>query len=157
MPNAKSAFLSKLARDSRGTSVLETALVVPLVMMLLAGISDLAMGFSLKLRTQQAAARTVEFATTAGLERLSLDQLRKEAADAASVPAGQVTVTRWLECNGAKQSLFDGACETGQEMARYVSIQVDNTYEPVLGALLPESIADDGAITFIGFSTVRLQ
>jgi hypothetical protein len=151
------AFLGRLAGDRRATSTIEMALVLPSLVLLLAGMSDFAMGFSLKLHTQQAAARTIEYATSAGLEQLSFDDLRSEAAMAAHVPTDQVTVLRWLECNGARQTLFDGSCESGQEIARYVSIRISNSYEPVLGALLPESVVGDGTIGFVGFSTVRLQ
>jgi hypothetical protein len=150
-------FFASIARESAGTSLIETAIILPTILMLLAGVSDLAMGFSAKLRTQQAAARTIEYATTAGLERLSVDELRNEAATAANVPSDQVTVLRWLECSGAKQAIFDSSCEAGQEIARYVSIRIADAYEPILGPLLPKNIAVDGSIEFVGFSSVRLQ
>jgi hypothetical protein len=150
-------LLARLARDARGTSVIETAFIAPVILMLLAGVSDFAMGFSLKLRTQQAAARTIEYATTAGLERLSFSDLRNEAVLAADVPPNQVEVLRWLECNGSTQPLFDGGCQSGEEIGRYVAVRISNSYRPVLGPLLPSSIADEGAIAFVGYSTVRLQ
>jgi len=143
--------------DRGGASTIEAALILPLFLALLAGMSDFAMSFAVKLRTQQAAARTVEYATSAGLERLSFDDLRTEAATAAKVPTGQVTVVRWLECGGVRQTLFDGSCESGQEVARYVSIRIANSYEPVLKPFLPDTVARDGLMRFEGFSSVRLQ
>lgn len=157
MPRKLASFLGRLAHDRRGTSVVETALIAPVILMLLAGVSDFAMGFSLKLRTQQAAVRTIEYATTAGLERVSFSDLRNEAASAAKVPLAQVEVVRWLECNGTTQPLFDGGCESGQEIGRYVAVRISNSYRPVLGPLLPAAIAEQGAVAFSGYSTVRLQ
>lgn len=148
--------LVRLAREDRGVALLETALIAPIILMLLAGAVDFAMGFSLKLQTQQAAARTIEFATSAGLQTLSDADLQADAASAAGVPTSQVTVDRWLECAGVRQTDFDAGCDTG-EQARYVSVRIDNSYQPMWRSLLPASIAQGGAISFSGFSTVRLQ
>jgi hypothetical protein len=68
-----------------------------------------------------------------------------------------VTVNRWLECDGATQSLFEGACADGQVVGRYVSIRIKNSYSPILGPLLPARLAQDGKIHFEGFSSLRLQ
>jgi hypothetical protein len=150
-------FLGALRRDTRGGSMIETAIVMPILLMLMGGASDLAMGFWIKMQTQQATARSVELAGVGGLERLSVDDLRNEAATAAKVPTGNVTVNRWLECDGATQLLFEGSCAEGQVIGRYVSVRIDNSYEPILGSLLPAKLASDGKIHFQGFSSLRLQ
>jgi Flp pilus assembly pilin Flp len=149
-------FLTRIARDRSGVSIIETALIAPIILMLLAGMVDFAMGFSLKLKTQQAAARSIEYATTAGLEKLSNQDLQAEAAAAASVPANNVDVDIWLECNGVEPET-GVECNDGDESARYVSIRIANSYQPILGPLLPASIAQGGAISFSGFSSARLQ
>ncbi len=149
--------MSAFQRDDEGVSLIETALVLPIIMMLLAGLIDFAMAFSAKLNTQQAAARTVEYATSVGLERLTFENLRQEAATAAKVPENQVEVIRWLECDQTRQSAFDGGCEEGQEIARHVSVRISNSYRPTLGAFLPASVVTNGAMHFEGYSKVRLQ
>ena len=151
------SLLGALGRDDRGSSLVETALVIPILLMLMAGASDLAMGYWIKMQTQQATARSVELANVGGLERLSLDDLRNEAVAAAKVPSGNVTILRWLECDGATQALFEGSCAEGQVVGRYVSVRIDNSYAPVLGALLPKKLAPGGRIYFQGFSSLRLQ
>ncbi len=113
--------MSAFQHNNDGVSLVETALVLPIIMMLLAGLIDFAMAFSAKLNTQQAAARTMEYATSVGLERVTFEELRTEAAQAAKVPESQVEINRWLECNQARQSSFDGGCEEGQEIARHVN------------------------------------
>ena len=50
-------------RDSRATSTVELALIVPILMVVLAGSVDVARLISAKLRLQQAAERTAEMAS----------------------------------------------------------------------------------------------
>ena len=150
-------FLRQLAGDCTGVSVIETALVAPIVLMLMAGTVDLAMGFALKVKTQQAAARAVEYATTTTLDSVSTTNVQSQAATGAGVPASQVTVSKWLECDGVTQSSFDLSCDTGAQTARYLSVSISNTYHPTLAALVPSSVAIHGDVTFTGHSSVRLQ
>jgi hypothetical protein len=151
------SFLAGFACDEHGSSVVEAAIVMPTLLMLMSGASDLAMGYWTKLQTQQATARSIELANVGGLERLSVDDLKAEAATAANVPTGNVTVLRWLECDGVTQGLFEGSCAEGQVVGRYVSVRIINSYTPILGALLPAKVAPGGKIQFQGFSSLRLQ
>jgi hypothetical protein len=130
---------------------------MPTLLMLMAGASDLGMGYHTKLQTQQAAARSIELATVGGIEKLSVSDIETEAASAAKVKADKVTVRRWLECNGVTQTLFESSCADGELAARYVSVRIQNSYSPILGPLLPVSLAPDGKIPFEGFSSLRLQ
>jgi hypothetical protein len=150
-------LILRLWRDARGASIVETAVFLPTLLMLMAGASDLAMGVSKKMKTQQAADRAMEYATVAGLEKLSTADIQAEAATAANVATSNVTVTKWLECDGTTQASFDLGCSEGQIIGRYVSIRISNSYTPILAPLLPASIARRGAITFQGFSSLRLQ
>lgn len=149
--------LARLWRDTGGTSIVETAVFVPTLLMLMAGSSDMAMGLWTKMKTQQAADRAIEYATVAGLEKLSTDDIKSEAASAAGVATSNVTVAKWLECNGATQANFDSGCADGQIVGRYVSVRIRKSYQPILGPLLPARIAQGGAIAFQGFSSLRLQ
>jgi len=149
--------LRRLMAESSGASLVETAILVPTILMLMAGAADLALGFWLKMQTQQAAARAIEMAYAGGLERLSPDDLRSEAASAANVARDNVAVARWLECNGTVQASFEGSCNSGETVGRYVSVRISNAYQPMLAPLLPEGMTKDGAISFEGFSSLRLQ
>jgi len=121
---------SRLARDARGASVIEFAAVAPFIGFLILGASDYATGFSQKLALEQAAGRTIEKATALGATGSSYDLLRAEAANASGQPIENVTVDKWLECNGARQQTFDGACSNGQQIGRYVSVRIRATYTP---------------------------
>lgn len=150
--------LRRLLAATEGTSLIETALVVPMLAVLVAGLSDTAMGFSKKLKVQQAAARTTEMATAAGLNGAAFQTLQAEAASAAAVPTGQVTLDKWLECGGARQSSFDGTCATGTLPARFVSITISDSYVPMFSAVLSGMRrSSNGKITLSGYSEVRVQ
>jgi hypothetical protein len=148
-------LILRLWRESHGTSIVEAALFLPILLMLMAGASDLALGVAAKMKTQQAADRAMEYATVGGLEKLSTTDIQSEAATAANVATANVTVTKWLECDGATQALFDAGCADGQIVGRYVSVRISNSYTPILAPLLPANIR--GAIAFQGFSSLRLQ
>lgn len=156
LPLRAQSWARRVACDMRGASVIETAIIFPVLLTLMAGATDFAMGFWLKMQTQQAAARAMELATAGGLEALSETTLQEEAATAARVPAGQVTVRKWLECNGVEGN-FDVGCNGGEFIGRYVSVRIQNSYRPMFATLLPASVAPNGTIPFTGYSTLRLQ
>ena len=148
--------LATLLKDNRGTSVLETALIVPTLAMFVMGGSDLAMGFSEKLKMQQSAARAIEMATAGGRGSSAFNNLQTEAATAAGVPTSNVTVDKWLECDGVRQTSFDDTCtSSGAQVARFVSISISGSYTPMFSFLVPDT--DNGAISISGYSSVRVQ
>ena len=51
---------ARLARDDRGASIVELALVVPIMGSLLIGMVDLSRAYSHKLKLEQAAQRAIE-------------------------------------------------------------------------------------------------
>lgn len=146
--------LRRLILDQKGASLMETAITVPVLVFLVMGASDLAMGFSQKLLVQQAAARSIEMATSGGVSSSTLTTIRAEAASAAGVSTDEVTIDSWLECNGTRQSSYDGSCSTGQQVARFVSIVINGSYTPMFSFLVPRS---DGTVALTGYSSVRVQ
>jgi Flp pilus assembly protein TadG len=85
-------FLGRLARDERGTSLIEMAFIIPVLLMLGTGAVDLAMCYARGLVLQQAAARTMEFAIATGFKSTMTSTLKAEGATAAGVPATSVAV-----------------------------------------------------------------
>ena len=139
-------------RDARGVSTVELALIIPILMVVLAGSVDVARLISAKLRLQQAAERTAEMASAGKVGSTAFTSLQAEAATAANVPATQVTVTYWLECDGTKQTSFDGTCSSGQQVARFASISIASSYTPSFSWLL-----QGGSIALTGRASVRVQ
>jgi len=146
----------RLRKHERGTSVIELSLLSPILVAILAGSVDCARLISTKLRLQQAAERTAELATAGNIASAAFSSLQSEAASAASVPAANVTVNYWLECDGTRQSAFDGTCTAGQQVARYASIAIAGSYSPSFSWFL-RAIGASGAIAVGGKASVRVQ
>jgi Flp pilus assembly protein TadG len=128
-------LLRRLRRDEKGASVIEFALFAPVLGLMVMGVSDLAMGYSTKLKIEGAIYRSLErvaVGSTAGPQVVQNDYsfLQTEAATAAGVPTSQVSVDQWLECNRVRQTDFAGACPDGQDTARYVKVTINTSYTP---------------------------
>ena len=143
-------------RDAHGVSTVELALIIPILMVVMAGSIDVARLISTKLRLQQAAERSAELASAGQVGGTAFTSLQTEAATAANVPATQVTVTYWLECDGTAQTSFDGTCSSGQQVARFASISIASSYKPSFSWLL-HSTSGDGSIAVTGRASVRVQ
>ncbi len=118
-----------LWHDIKGASVIETALIFPILSLLACGSGDVGLGFAEKMRAQQGADRAVQFALNAGLTTATQTNIQAEAATGAGVPTRNVTVNFWLECNKVVQANFNGTCASGLP-ARYVSVTVADSYQP---------------------------
>lgn len=149
-----------LARDERGATLIEFGLFFPILALLVLGTIDLGSGLAARFALEQATQRTIELAALGGRVRADYSYLVTEAANAADVPADQVTLDQWLECDNVRQSSFSGVCPTGQQTARYVSITVYKDYSPnfrwlpIIGSTGTQA---DGSIRMTADSGLRVQ
>lgn len=150
------AFLRRLAHDQRGTSLIEMSFILPLLILLGCGASDLALCYAQGLKIQQAAARTMEFAIAKGTNNISTSALQSEAATAAGVATGNVTVDLWLECDGVRQSTFTGAC-SGSSPSRFASVTITDTYNWMFEQIVPSWNNAPYSVPLKGFAMVRIQ
>jgi Flp pilus assembly protein TadG len=127
-------LLAHLRRDERGASLIEFGIMAPVLALLVGGVIDLSEGLSERYKIQQAVTRSLEQLQVqpaqADYNKSDVDYtyLQTEAATAAGVPTSQVTLTKWLMCDGVKQSSWTGSCQTGQDTARYVHLQIVKTF-----------------------------
>lgn len=142
-------LIKDLLEDERGTSLIEFAVVGPVLIFLTCMTADMAMGFSQKLQDQQAADQAINFASKAGLSVASPLAIQREAATAAGLPADNVTVSMWVECDG--QIALSGICPNGNP-ERYASVRIADSFRPMFAGILPVS-----AIAIGGYADVRLQ
>lgn len=157
---SNSHSLGNLGACSRGASVIEFAVVAPFIAFLLMGIVDLSRGVSAKMFLQQAAARSIELATVRTNDG-DYAQLRAEAAAAAKVPLQNVTVDKWLECDGPPRMDFDGVCQPAQQSSRFVKVTISGSFDPSfnygpLGRYFADASAN-GTVPLRVSSTVRVQ
>lgn len=123
-------LFNALKRDERGTSVIELALIAPILATMIIGTIDLSTAYSEKLRLEQSAHRAVEKVQALSANGTTAGTLKTEAAEAAEVTEDDVTVEFWLECDGVRQSDYDTTCPDGETYARYLSVEIEDEFTP---------------------------
>lgn len=148
-------LLSRLLRDNRGTSIIEMTFILPMLIALGCGATDLAMCYARQLALQQAAARTMEYAIAAGFANLSTSQISTEGTTAAG-PGTNVAVTSsiWLECDGVVQPAGTNFCTGSTSPARFASIRITDTYNWMFGKLISSW---NQSVSLRGYAVVRIQ
>ena len=126
---ALASMFRHIARDRRGTSIIELALALPLLSIMLVGLVDLASCFSAQLTIQQAAARSLE-RVQVKTTTLNTASIRTEAATAAGVPESQIAVETWLECDNVKMPAATTTCDGTQDAGKYVKVTINSNYVP---------------------------
>ena len=127
--------LPGLARDERGTSLIEFGFLAPFLALLTMGVIDLSRGLAERFALQQAVNRSLELVqaqpAVAAADESEVDYgfVVTAAATAADVPAAQVTMTRWLECDGVQQDDANANCDSDEDSARYLRIRITKDFE----------------------------
>lgn len=148
---------ARLARDDRGTSIVELALVAPIIASLLIGMVDISRAYSHKLLLEQSAQRAIEKVQQYQATSSTYGTLQTEAAAAAGVPAANVTIDYWLECNGTRQTNYNSSCTPGQTYARWVTVVVTGTFTPMFRSRYYPRANANGTFTLHGIAGMRTQ
>jgi Flp pilus assembly protein TadG len=149
--------ITRLARDDRGASIVELALVAPVMASLLIGMVDLSRAYSHKLKLEQAAQRAIEKVQQYQTTTSTYGTLQTEAAAAAGVPTGNVTIDFWLECDGTRAGNYDSVCTNGQTYGRWVSVEINGTFSPMFRSRRWPGANTDGTFTLTGKAGMRTQ
>jgi Flp pilus assembly pilin Flp len=151
--------ISRLFRNDRGTSVIELALIAPVIAFMIMGVTDMARGLAAKLKLEQSAQRALEEAAV-GSVQTDYSYLGTEAATAAGSGA-TASVDQWLECDGVRQTDFTGVCADTQMVSRYVKVTVNQSFTPTFTYTSSMwnflNTRADGTILLAGSSAVRVQ
>lgn len=151
--------LRTLRSDERGNSLIEMAIIAPVLAALLIGAVDLSRAYSTKLQVEQAGQRTIERIQSTEYKTSDNSTLEAEAETAAGT-GSDATITAWLECNndGSHLDYDTGSCANATDpYARYVQITVTQSFTPMFGtALFPQSNAN-GTVTVTATAGVRAQ
>lgn len=150
--------LRTLLRDERGNSFIEMALVTPVFASLLVGMVDISRAVSAKVNVEQAAQRAIEKVQARDFDTDDLGTLETDA-EAAAGSGSNATADAWLECNhdGTHLNYDSGDCGTGVAYARYVRVQITNSFRPIFGTRFFPGANSNGTVTVGGQATVRTQ
>jgi len=150
---------ASILADERGASLIELALVAPLLAGLLMGMVDISRGYSEKLQLEQAAQRSIERVMQQKISSGDMiGTLEAEAANAAGVPVASADGDSWLECSSDGVSwarTTSSTCSTTY-YARYVSVSVAKSFTPMFGGRYFPNADSNGAITITGKASMRV-
>lgn len=134
LPPRIRGLVGAIARDRRGATLVEMGVVAPVFCLFVIGIADLSQAVSQRFTMQQAIDRSLHMLVSnppAGDptdDDVDYSYVRTEAAGAAGVPVGNVTLTRWLQCDGEPEADYAAICEDGEDTARYVELEMTDTF-----------------------------
>jgi Flp pilus assembly protein TadG len=158
-------FPGHLVRDERGASIIELALMMPILATIVIAMGDLSRAYSTKLQLEQAAYRAIERVQQYQSTEATYSLLTTEAVSAAhdagfsDVTASNVSVQWTLECNGVETS-YDTSCTGGATQMRWIRVDVTKTFTP---SFTPISFNrwlgsnSDGTYTLHGKAGLRTQ
>lgn len=156
-------LLRALARDQRGASIIEMALVLPVFGGLVISIADISRAYSQKVVLEQAAFRAIEKVQQYQSNSSTYNTLKTEAVTAATaagftdVTASSVTIDYWLECNGTRQTDYSTTCSTSAATARWVTIDISHNFWPMFASSKWPGSNTDGSYTLHGRAGLRTQ
>ena len=155
--------IRSLASDERGASIIEMAMVMPVLGSLLIGMVDISRAYSAKLQLEQAAYRAIEKVQQYNTTASTYDTLKAEAASAAqaagftNVTASDVTIDFWLECDGTRVADYNSVCGPTQTFARWVTVDISGSFSPMFSSRRFLGANSDGSFTLHGRAGLRTQ
>ena len=155
--------LQSLGRDEGGASVIEMALMTPILASMLIGMVDISRAYAAKLALEQSAYRAIEKVQQYNTTESTYDTLKAEAASAANnsgfsgVQNSDVTIDYWLECNGTRASSYDSVCGSGQAYPRWITVDINAKFTPMFSSSRWPGSNSDGTYTLHGKAGLRTQ
>ena len=156
-------FLKSLRRDEAGASIIEIALILPVISTVIIGVTDITRAYSQKLLLEQSAYRAIEKVQQYQATESTYDTLKNEAVAAANsagftdVTTNSVAIDYWLECSGVRQTTYDSTCSSLPVTARYISVDVTHKFTPLFASRHWPGSNADGTYTLHGRAGLRTQ
>jgi len=122
----------KLARDERGTAVIETAIVLPVLCMLSLGAFEASRMIARNTELQSALDETTAIVLAHAPEDQAQDDEIEAVIEASTgLPDASVSVERKYRCGTADSLVASkGSCSSSAIVASYLQIRLSETYTP---------------------------
>lgn len=146
-----SAWPTAILRDRRGTSLIEFGVAAPILLIFVAGVSDLGRGWSDRYSLQQVVNRSLEMAQAGRDGDYNYLKVEAEAAAGAGATA---TVEQWIECGGSIRA-WDDPC--ANNVARFVKLTVRRGFRPLFGTVGFSNAQSDGTVLLTAHATLRVS
>ncbi len=159
------SIITRLRANERGAALVELALVAPVMAAMVIGMTDLSRAFSMKLRLEQAAQRTIEkieqqkSVATSGYNSALPAEAASAATEAGFSTGNTITSDSWRECGSSTtHETFTGDCASSSDaVSRYVSVKIENSFTPMFRSRLWPNANSNGDIVVSGYASVRIQ
>jgi Flp pilus assembly protein TadG len=120
--------IKDLARETRGTAVIETAVVATCLSILVMGTVDVTRYGAAILNVQQGINRGLELAMMGG-PNTSTTTIQSEVSTQTGISTSNITVSQSQTCAGTTAT-FGSSCTSGQETRKFYTIAVTTTFTP---------------------------
>jgi len=129
----RSVRLAAALRDTRGTMVIETAIVAPVLIVLSLGGFEVSAMVARQSELQSAAAEAVEIVMAASPEtQTQIDQIEAVVEGSTGLPDEDVTFELKYRCATAEDLITDQTtCADEETLSTFIVITISDTYEPV--------------------------
>jgi len=130
---ARARLARSLLRDARGSMAIETAFVVPILVMLSVGAFEASSMVARQTELQTAADEAAQIALISppndANERVKLAEVIQASA---GLTNQQVTVTRMFRCSTDAALVEDATdCDEGEPVTGYIQIDMTDSYDPI--------------------------
>jgi Flp pilus assembly protein TadG len=122
----------RLKRDTRGSMVIETAIIVPVLALVSLGTFDVSRMFSRQNELQQAVAEAAQIALASKPDNSTKrDAIKAIIRTSTGLGAHQVTITNEYRCGSTATVSSTNNCGTSDVVTTYLKIVVTDSFAPV--------------------------
>ncbi|MCB2076706.1 MAG: pilus assembly protein [Novosphingobium sp.] len=125
--------LRRLRRDKEGAAVIETAIALPVLLMLAFAFVDLTQAFAFRMTMQEYAQSGADFVNASGQDTPTDTEVKTAISQLSGLPTSAITIIHPFDCNGRSASLESNGCPNVEDIrVDYMKITVKSSYTPVL-------------------------
>jgi Flp pilus assembly protein TadG len=153
-------LVKRFARDERGASIIEMAMVLPFFGAMIIGVADVSRAYSAKLKLEQAAYRAIEKVQQYRDTSSTFTTISSEAttaATAAGFTSPTVTVDYFVECDGTRQATYNTNCSVSQTENRWITVDIAGTFTPMFASSKWPGSNANGTYTLHGKAGLRTK
>lgn len=125
-------FLPRLRSDNRGTMIIETAIVTPVLLLMSMGAFQISQVVARQTELQNAAAEASAIALASPPDSATKRSVLKNIIVVSTgLAANKVTISAKFRCGSATTYVDSANSCVGTKVSEFVLIQLDDTYTPV--------------------------
>jgi len=148
---------ASLLASECGNSLIEMALVAPVLGALLLGTIDVSRAYSIRVDLEQAAHRAIEMEQVKDYVESDNAGIKSEAESAAG-SGSTATVTDWLQCGTDVTKLnFTSSCASGDASARFLQVSIAKSFTPLFTNSVFAHRNPDGTVSLTAKAGIRVQ